>query len=115
MTYNNNYTMKILKDLIDHRLRYYYNITYFVAECKILDEENKISEITIHTHESIKQNAEIVISEIKTYMEQGFNLIIINNKNIKQDKILDDTYEIKILTMNRPLGWWKIWNPKILD
>jgi hypothetical protein len=103
MTYNNNCTITILKDIIDHRLRYDYSIKYFVVECKILDEENKISEITIHTHESIKQNAEIVINEIKTYMKQEFNLTIINNKNIKQDKILNDTYEIKILTMNRPL------------
>lgn len=103
MTFSNNISIKTLIEMIDHRLRHRF-IGYFVVESKILDEENKISEITIHTHESTKQDAEIVINDIKTYTENNYNLTIIRNKNIKQDKILDDTYEIKILTMNRYIG-----------
>lgn len=103
MTFSNNISIKTLIEMIDHRLRTQYK-EYFIVEQKIINEEKKISEIIIHTHEPTKENIEITIDEIKNYMEHNHNLTIIKNKNIKQDEILKDTYEIKILTMNRYIG-----------
>lgn len=99
-----DYSINILIDTIDDRLKNCIDKEYFIVEHKILNEENKISEITIHTHESEKINIATAINEIKKYMEQNYNLTIIRNKNIKQDKILKDTYEIKILTINKYIG-----------
>lgn len=98
-----NYSIDILIEKIDYLLRHKF-IGYFVVGCKILAKENKIAEITIHTHESTKQDKDTIICYIKKYMEDNYNATIISNKYIKKDEILDDTYEIKILTMNRYLG-----------
>ena len=102
MTYDKS-PINILIEHIDYLLRHKF-VGYFVVGSKILDKENKIAEITIHTHESTKQDKDTIICYIKKYMDDNYNLAIISNKYIKKDEILDDTYEIKILTMNRYLG-----------
>jgi len=98
-----DYLISNIIEKIDYILRHKF-VGYFVAGYKILDKENKIAEITIHTHESTKQDKDTIIYHIKKYMEDNYKLTIISNKYIKKDEILDDTYEIKILTMNRYLG-----------
>lgn len=98
-----DYPINILIENIDHVLRHRF-VGYFVVGFKILDKEDKIAEITIHTHESTKQDKDTIICYMKKYMDDNYNLKIISNKYIKKDEILDDTYEIKILTMTRYIG-----------
>lgn len=98
-----NHLMNIFIENIDYILRHKY-VGYFIVGYKILDKKNRIAEITIHTHESTKQDKDTIMCYIKKYMEDNYNATIISNKYIKKDEILDDTYEIKILTMNRYLG-----------
>lgn len=99
MTYI-DYSLITLIDTIDHRLRCLHKGYYIVAH-EILNEKNKISKITIRTDKSTKENIKITIDDIKHYMKKNLNLIIIKNKNIKEDKIFGYTYKIEILTMNR--------------
>lgn len=99
---DNNYQINILIEHIDYILRHKF-VGYIVAGHKILDKKNNIAEITIHTHESTKQDKNTIICHIKKYMKDNYKLTIISNKYIKKNEILDDRYEIKILTMNRYL------------
>lgn len=98
-----NHLMNTLIENIDYLLRHKF-VGYFIVGYKILDKKNRIAEITIHTHESTKQDKDTIMCYIKKYMKDNYNATIISNKYIKKDEILDDTYEIKILTMNRYLG-----------
>ncbi len=102
MTYD-NYPINIIIEHIDYILRHKF-VGYFVVGHKILDKENKIAEITIHTHESTKQDKDTIICDIKKNMKDNYNVTVISNKYIKKDEILDDIYEIKILIMHRYLG-----------